>query len=110
MNLILMQSGFPPVIIRKQDRLSYYQHLVSANEGDIRPFVRFIAECAERTLDAYLAAAIEHPPMPLMRVFDDESEKTIIQTPAASSVLQHLDHTDKIIMGGMVGVNVSVEP
>ena len=25
MNLILMQSGYPPVIIRKQDRLKYYQ-------------------------------------------------------------------------------------
>ena len=25
MNLILMQHGFPPVIIRKQDRLQYYQ-------------------------------------------------------------------------------------
>ena len=28
MNLILMQSGYPPVIIRKQDRLQYYQALV----------------------------------------------------------------------------------
>ena len=33
MNWILMQNGFPPVIIRKQDRLSYYQHLVTANDG-----------------------------------------------------------------------------
>ena len=40
MNLILMQSGYPPVIIRKQDRLKYYQFLETANEGDIRPFVR----------------------------------------------------------------------
>ena len=40
MNLILMQSGYPPVIIRKQDRLNYYQFLETANEGDIRPFVR----------------------------------------------------------------------
>ena len=40
MNLILMQTGYPPVIIRKQDRLKYYQFLETANEGDIRPFVR----------------------------------------------------------------------
>jgi hypothetical protein len=30
-----------------------------ANSGDVRPFVRFIAECAERTLDLYLWATKE---------------------------------------------------
>ncbi|XP_037077518.1 protein adenylyltransferase FICD-like [Pollicipes pollicipes] len=54
MNLILMQAGFPPVIIRKQDRHIYYRCLQLANEGDVRPFVRFIAECAEKTLDVYV--------------------------------------------------------
>ena len=34
--LYLFQHGFPPVIIRKQDRLQYYQYLVTANEGDVR--------------------------------------------------------------------------
>merc|ERR1711988_1644343 len=65
MNWILMQNGFPPVIIRKQDRFLYYQHLVTANEGDIRPFVRFIAECTENTLDAYLWASKEYYGPPL---------------------------------------------
>ena len=47
------------------DREIYYQHLVTANEGDIRPFVRFIAECTENTLDAYLWASKEYygPPV-----------------------------------------------
>ncbi|GAB6030855.1 hypothetical protein CHUAL_007692 [Chamberlinius hualienensis] len=54
MNLVLMTTGYPPVIIRKQDRLQYYQHLQTANEGDVRPFIRFIAQCTEKTLDAYL--------------------------------------------------------
>jgi Fic family protein len=40
MNLILMQSGYPPVIIRKQDRAKYYDYLQQANEGDVRPFIR----------------------------------------------------------------------
>ena len=59
MNLILMRAGFPPVIIRRADRFSfhlntylitpgnynfnrevYYKHLQTANEGDIRPFIR----------------------------------------------------------------------
>ncbi|CAB0005695.1 unnamed protein product [Nesidiocoris tenuis] len=60
MNMILMNAGFPPVIILKQDRQRYYQMLVTANEGDIRPFVRFIAECTERTLDMFLWSTSEY--------------------------------------------------
>lgn len=32
-----------------------------ANEGDIRPFVRFIADCTEKTLDLYLWATSDLP-------------------------------------------------
>ena len=60
MNLIMMQAGYPPVIIRKQDRHIYYRTLQLANEGDVRPFVRFIAECAEKTLDVYVWATREY--------------------------------------------------
>ncbi|XP_076450600.1 protein adenylyltransferase Fic-like [Babylonia areolata] len=59
MNLILMQAGFPPVAIEVEERLRYYETLELANNGDIRPFIRFIAECTERTLDEYLAATME---------------------------------------------------
>jgi len=60
MNLILMRAGFPPVIIRRADREVYYKHLQTANEGDIRPFIRFIALCTEKTLEAYLWASQEY--------------------------------------------------
>lgn len=40
MNLLLMQAGFPPVIIRVEDRPAYYEALKGANEGDLRPFIR----------------------------------------------------------------------
>ncbi|GFU39362.1 protein adenylyltransferase Fic [Nephila pilipes] len=56
MNLILMKNGYPPVIIRKQDRSMYYNALQLANEGDIRPFIRYIAHCTECTLNVYLHA------------------------------------------------------
>lgn len=56
MNLLLMRVGYPPVIVRKQDRALYYEYLQIGNEGDVRPFVRFIAGCTERTLDVYLYA------------------------------------------------------
>ncbi|KAA0184150.1 Adenosine monophosphate-protein transferase FICD, partial [Fasciolopsis buskii] len=42
MNLILMRAGLPPAIIKLEDRLAYYEHLKTANDGDVRPFIRFI--------------------------------------------------------------------
>ncbi|KFB36134.1 AGAP009578-PA-like protein [Anopheles sinensis] len=67
MNTLLMRAGYPPVIIQKQHRHKYYDYLQLANEGDIRPFVRFIADCTERTLDLYLWATSElSNPIPLL--------------------------------------------
>ncbi|XP_077863659.1 protein adenylyltransferase FICD-like, partial [Saccoglossus kowalevskii] len=54
MNLILMQAGFPPVTIKHELRHEYYEYLEKANQGDLRPFIRFIARCTEKTLDEYL--------------------------------------------------------
>lgn len=56
MNLILMQAGYPPVIVRVEDRQTYYDTLQLVNMGDVHPFIRFIAECTERTLDYFLVA------------------------------------------------------
>uniref|UniRef100_A0A183AJB9 Fido domain-containing protein n=1 Tax=Echinostoma caproni TaxID=27848 RepID=A0A183AJB9_9TREM len=44
MNLILMRAGLPPAIIKLEDRQAYYEHLKTANDGDVRPFIRFIAK------------------------------------------------------------------
>uniref|UniRef100_W5MBA8 Protein adenylyltransferase FICD n=2 Tax=Lepisosteus oculatus TaxID=7918 RepID=W5MBA8_LEPOC len=60
MNLILMQAGYPPITIRKEQRAEYYSTLDAANEGDVRPFIRFIAKCTEITLDTLLIATTEH--------------------------------------------------
>lgn len=54
MNIILMQAGFPLVIILKNDRKKYYQTLSLADKGEYTPFVSFIAQAVERTLDIYL--------------------------------------------------------
>ncbi|XP_055851576.1 protein adenylyltransferase Fic-like [Episyrphus balteatus] len=61
MNTMLMRAGYPPVIIPKQQRHKYYHFLQLANEGDIRPFIRFIADCTEKTLDLYLWATSDLP-------------------------------------------------
>lgn len=60
MNLILMQAGFPPVTVKVEDRARYYETLNDGNLGDLRSFIRFIAECTERTLDEFLLASLEN--------------------------------------------------
>lgn len=60
MNLVLMQARYPPITIRKEQRAEYYATLDTANEGDVRPFIRFIAKCTELTLDTLLISTTEH--------------------------------------------------
>ncbi|VIO87582.1 Uncharacterized protein BM_BM17241 [Brugia malayi] len=57
MNLILMQSGFPPVIIPVEARSDYYDTLNAANRGNLRPFIRFIARQTDATLQLYINSA-----------------------------------------------------
>jgi excisionase family DNA binding protein len=54
MNLLLMQSGYPLVIILKNDRKKYYDVLSKADSGKLEPLVKFIAQFIERSLDIYL--------------------------------------------------------
>lgn len=55
MNLILMQTGFPPAIIRKEDRLAYINSLEKAQTtGNVEEFYQLIYEAVNRSLDIYL--------------------------------------------------------
>ena len=54
MNLLLMQAGYPLVIILKNDRKKYYDVLDKADSGEYEPLVKFIAQSIERSLDIYL--------------------------------------------------------
>lgn len=54
MNVLLMQAGFPLVVILKNDRKKYYRTLGAADKGDSAPFVRFIGQAVQRSLDIYL--------------------------------------------------------
>lgn len=81
MNMILMQAGYPPVIIHKRHRHEYYENLQIANGGDVRPFVRFIAECTEQTLDLFLWATSEFSkqvPALSQDTFSRDRQSTII--------------------------------
>lgn len=54
MNLILMKNGFPPAIVLNSERKKYYDRLKKADLGDEKPFVNFIAQSVERSLELYL--------------------------------------------------------
>jgi Fic family protein len=55
LNLELMKAGYPPAVIRKEERLAYYDALdnacVSGNYGGITALV---AEAVQRSLETYL--------------------------------------------------------
>ncbi len=44
MNLILMNSKFPPAIIRNEKRRDYINCLMKADSGDLIPFINFVIE------------------------------------------------------------------
>ena len=74
MNFILMKNGFPPVSIDVEDRWEYYECLIAANDGDLRPFIRFVAECTYNTLEVYLAVA----ELPYLKMVEKEKNLTLL--------------------------------
>ncbi|PJB15252.1 MAG: Fic family protein [Flavobacteriales bacterium CG_4_9_14_3_um_filter_32_8] len=56
MNLLLMQKGFPPAIILKNDRKKYYEALNQANKGNYQKLMLLMCQSIERTLNIYLSA------------------------------------------------------
>ncbi len=76
MNLVLMQNGYPPAIIRTRDRLSYIDSLEKAQLGGSKDdYNKVIVGAVSRSLDIYLKAArgetasdIEEPAPNLLRI------------------------------------------
>ena len=57
MNLLFMQEGYPPAIVRKEDRLAYINSLEKAQKGGgLDDFYNLIYEAVDRSLDIYLEA------------------------------------------------------
>jgi Fic family protein len=54
MNILLLQEGYPLVVILKNDRKKYYEGLDKADKGEFAPFVSFVARAVERSLNIYL--------------------------------------------------------
>ena len=55
MNLLLMQEGYPPAIIRKEDRLVYINAIEKGQlYGEMDDYYHIIYRSIERSLDIYL--------------------------------------------------------
>ena len=57
MNFILMQYGYPPVIIKTEDKENYFNVLRLADAGSIEPFVNYIAENLAHSLNIMIKGA-----------------------------------------------------
>ncbi|MBS1795447.1 MAG: Fic family protein [Acidobacteria bacterium] len=56
-NLILMQFGYPPIVIKQSDRNVYHFALQEADKGKIEPLLDFIARLVIASLELYLKGA-----------------------------------------------------
>jgi len=66
LNFELMKAGYPPAIIRKEDRLAYYDALDNACvSDDYSDITRLVTESVQRSLNTYLdVLGLAHAPTP----------------------------------------------
>jgi len=57
MNLILIQNGYPPVIIKTERKSEYYNVLQEADGGDEDQFIQYIGQQLINSLDLFLKGA-----------------------------------------------------
>lgn len=57
MNLILMQRGYVPVVVRLESRTDYLLALENADAGELVGFVELVGDALLRSLELYLRAA-----------------------------------------------------
>ncbi len=65
MNFILMQFGYPPAIIKTEDKENYYAVLRLSDADELEPFIEYIAQNLVRSLEIMIRGAkgesIEEP-------------------------------------------------
>ena len=57
MNLILIKHGFPPAIIKTEDKANYFSALRQADGGQFDVFAEYVASCVCASLQVMLAGA-----------------------------------------------------
>lgn len=57
MNLILLKAGFPPVVVRNEDKNNYYEALSLADSGEKRYIVEYLGNLLVHSLNIYIKGA-----------------------------------------------------
>jgi Fic family protein len=58
-NLYLIKEGYPPIVLKKDDRKKYYNMLKQADSGNLNPLTDFIAKEVHESLQYYLSILLE---------------------------------------------------
>lgn len=58
-NFYLMKKGYPPIVLKKEERKKYYNTLNKADHGDLSSFANFIARAVNESLQYYLSVFID---------------------------------------------------
>lgn len=61
MNLILLQKGFPAIVVKQEDRMNYYQVLRQADASEYLPIIEYMGEVLKHSLGIYLRGAKGEP-------------------------------------------------
>lgn len=79
MNLILLIHDYPMAVIRSEERAAYLDAVSRGQlKGDLQPLYAFAGQAAERTLDAWLAAAQGKPALePFVSSASSEGEQLL---------------------------------
>lgn len=85
LNLLLIQAGFPPAIIRKEDRSLYINSLEKGQtKKDLADYYMIMLDAVDRSLDIYLEAiepdrTIVAEPTPQQRFYTTEEVAKLLQ-------------------------------
>ncbi|MFH1101040.1 MAG: Fic family protein [Methanobacteriota archaeon] len=58
-NLVFMQHGYPPIVLKQEQRKTYYHVLHQADNGNLSPLAVFIAKAMNESLQLYLSVFID---------------------------------------------------
>ena len=54
-NLYLITKGYPTIVLKTEDKRKYYKLLKSSDNGNLSPFVNFIAKAVDESITMYLS-------------------------------------------------------
>ncbi len=59
MNYILMKDGFPPVILRKEEKINYLLAIQQSDRGSIYPLIEFLGNNLVKSLELFLKGIVK---------------------------------------------------